>query len=236
MLRILGEGLDPSHPAAKRKIQIGFCTMVRPHQVANLVLQGNTPSMIADQLGLSANSVESYIFRAIGEGLLRRSDVYFSVKPELRKSDRTLTSWYTDPRHALGDMYEDIRRIEVGLHQRIRKSLVDGYGDGELGWWRQGVPERVRLKCQERREKDFDDPCEPFCYSDLLDLAAILEDGWAILKSLFPAYESDRKRLSKDLQRLNRIRNKVMHPVRGAVPSEDDFDFVHVLRRNFSVG
>jgi hypothetical protein len=206
--------------------------MGRPFDVAELAQQGKTPREIAAKLKISVNRVEGYLHRAVGEGLLRRSDIYFSVPRERRKSDRTLENWYTDPRHALGDMYEDIRCIEVSVHRRIREGLVQGYGDGETGWWRQGIPERVRVKCQERREKDVDEPCDPYCYSDLLDLDAILQDEWTLLKDLFPDYKANRKQLSKDLKRLNRIRNKVMHPVRGLVPGEEDFDFVRRLQRS----
>jgi hypothetical protein len=207
--------------------------MGRPKEVAGLVRTGKTPAEIAAKLGLTVESVSGYLHRAVGEGLLRRSDIYFSVPPDRRKSDRTLGDWYTDPRNALGDMYEDIRRIEIGLHAKIREALVRGYGDGEAGWWRQGVPEKVRVKCQERRERDVDDPCQPFHYSDLLDLDAILEDQWALLNDLFPDYAANRRQLSKDLKQLNRIRNKVMHPVRGLVPGEEEFDFVRGLQRSF---
>lgn len=192
--------------------------MGRPDDVAKLIRQGKTPIEIATELNLNIKSVEGYIHRAIGEGLIRRSDVYFSVRQEHRKSDYTLGHWYTDPHSALGDMYQDIRKIEIGVHRRIHEKLIQGYGDGEAGWWRQGVPEKVRVKCQERRERDVDEPCEPFCYSDLLDLDAILEYQWTLLKDLFPDYSTNRKQLSNDLKRLSRIRNKVMHPVRGLVP------------------
>jgi hypothetical protein len=205
--------------------------MSRPAEIAELVRQGKAPTEIAAKLRLSMSSVEGYLHRAVGEGLLRRSDIYFSVPRERRNSDRTLVSWYTDTGHALGDMYEDIRRIEIKVHKSVREALVRSYGDGEAGWWRKGVPERVRVKCQERRERDVDEPCEPFCYSDLLDLDAILEDSWPLLNDLFPDYRANRKQLSKDLKQLNRIRNKVMHPVRGLVPSEEEFDFVHRLQR-----
>jgi hypothetical protein len=207
--------------------------MGRPRDVAALVRQGKTPAEIAAQLNVTINSVVGYIHRAVGEGLLRRSDVYFSVAQVRRKSDRTLGHWYIDPRHALGDMYEDIRRIESTVHDRIREALVREYGDGESGWWRQGVPEKVRVKCQERRERDVEDPCEAFCYSDLLDLDVVLEDKWSLLKNLFPDYQANRKQLSSDLRQLNRIRNKVMHPVRGLIPGEQDFDFVRRLHVSF---
>ena len=204
--------------------------MGRPDEVSRLILAGKTPTEIASDLCLNPKSVEGYLHRAIGEGLLRRSDIYFSIPRERR--DQSLKEWYSEPGNVLGDMYEDLRYIEITLHQKIKDVLVDQYGDGELGWWRQGVPESVRVKCQERREKDQDDPCEPFCYSDLLDLDAILQKQWSVLKNLLHNYEADRKQLSKDLRRLNRIRNKIMHPVRGQVPDEEDFDFVHEFRNS----
>jgi hypothetical protein len=207
--------------------------MGRPRDVAELIRRGKTPTEIAAELGVNVTSIAGYIHRAIGEGLIRRSDIYFSVPREHRKMDSTLGYWYTDPRHALGDMYEDIRRIEIGVHEKIREALVSHYGDGEAGWWRQGVPEKVRVKCQERRERELYDPCEPICYSDLLDLDAILEEQWALLKDLFQVYTANRKQLSRDLRQLNRIRNKVMHPIRGLVPDEEDFDFVRRLQRAF---
>jgi hypothetical protein len=211
----------------------GGSDMGRPHDVANLVRTGLTPAEIAAQLGVTVASVAGYLHRAVGEGLIRRSDIYFSVPGDRRGSDSTLQLWYSDPVHALGDMYEDLRRIEITLHERIREALIREYGDGEAGWWRHGIPEGVRVKCQERRERDRDDPCQPFSYSDLLDLDASLEEQWALLKDLFPDYTANRKQLSKDLRRLNRIRNKVMHPVRGVVPDDDDFEFVRGLQRAF---
>ena len=204
--------------------------MGRPDDVAKLILAGKTPAEIATYLGLNIASIEGYIHRAIGEGLLRRSDIYFSVRPERR--DKTMSRWYSEPGKVLGDMYEDLRCIEIALHQKIQITLVDRYGDGEVSWWRKGIPESVRVKCQERREKDQDDPCEPFCYSDLLDLDTIFQKQWPLLKELIRDYTADRKRLNKDLRRLNRIRNKIMHPVRGQVPDEEDFDFVHEFRRS----
>ena len=206
--------------------------MGRPDEVALLIREGNTLSEVAAKLGVSLKSVEGYVHRAIGEGLIRRSDVYFSVAPDRRNLDATMRRWWGDAINALGDMYEDIRRVEITVNNKIRKALTTQYGEGESGWWRQGVPERIRIKCQERREQDPDEPCDPFCYSDLLDLAAILEDQWSLLKNLFPDYTGNRKQLLKDLRQLNRLRNKVMHPVRGLVPDEEDFDFIRGIQRS----
>ena len=119
------------------------------------------------------------------------------------------------------------------MQRNIQEALVREYGDGEIGCWRKGIPESVRVKCQDRRERDRDDPCEPFSYSDLLDLDAVLENQWSHLKALFPDYAANRKELSKDLRQLSWLRNKVMHPGRGAIPDKDDFDFVRRLKGAF---
>jgi hypothetical protein len=207
--------------------------MGRVHDTAKLCKAGNDPNSIAGILGISVSSVEGYLNRAIGEGLLRRSDIYFSVPPERRQSG--IVAQYANARGALGDLYDDIRRIEVMLHTRIKMMLIRKYGEDESGWWREGIPKPIRVKCQARREEDIDSPCDPFCYTDVLDLGRIIEVQWALFKDLFPAcYASNRKALLDDIEHFNRIRNKVMHPVRGIIPTEDDFDHVHALERNLA--
>lgn len=205
--------------------------MSRIYQTAELLKGGHEPAAISAQLGISVSSVFTYLDRAVGEGLIRRSDIYFSVPPE-KRSHPTLAR-YASATVAFGDLYNDVRQIEVRLHDQVRRTLLHHYGDGDLGWWRQGVPESVRVKCQERREKDSDAPCDPYCYTDLIDLEKIIDAEWALFKDVMPScYCSNKKIMSEHLKRFNRIRNKVMHTVRGATPTEDDFDFVHTLDHN----
>lgn len=140
---------------------------------------------------------------------------------------------YGDARHALGDMYEDIRTIETYLHQLIRKGLEKEYGKEELGWWRRGVPETTRKNCQLRREEDPEPVADPYCYTELLDLANILNKQWNVLSKRLPKDVAQNKNtLLSKLGHLNTIRRNVMHPVRGVVPLEDDFEFVHELRQS----
>jgi len=46
-------------------------------------------------------------------------------------------------------------------------------------------------------------------------------------------YQKNKKRLERDLNNLNRIRNSVMHPIKEWKYSEDDFEFVRRIFRLF---
>jgi hypothetical protein len=143
---------------------------------------------------------------------------------------------YKDARFALGDMYEHVRTIEINLHELIRKCLASEFGKGENGWWRKGVPVLIRQKCVGRREEDDEPLADPFGYADLVDLKEIVIRQWAIIREQLPGETAaNRKAVESDLNRLNQIRKLVMHPVRGGVPSEDDFDFVRSLKQKLGL-
>lgn len=120
--------------------------------------------------------------------------------------------------------YEVIASVERGLHRVIREALEDEYGnEPEDKWWREGVPLDVRKTCAQRREED-DQPRHQFHYVDLIDFRTLIDRQWRILEpSLQSARGSFRgKRDWLDgILRLNQIRRKVMHPVRGDI-SEDE--------------
>jgi len=140
--------------------------------------------------------------------------------------------WYGDAASALGDMYEDLRAIETGLHRLIRESLEHEFGQGEGGWWRKGIPAEIRKTCAARREDDEEPADEPYCYTDLIDPKKILHKRWPVVSThLLRKTAGNKKALLNDLNRLNHIRRMVMHPVRGGVPSEQDFEFLRDLKR-----
>ena len=130
-------------------------------------------------------------------------------------------------RVARGDMYEDLTGLEILLHQYVREWLIAQYGEGEL-WWRQGVPLNIRKDCQSMREADIEPSGHPYSYTTFVHLKEIFEKQWAVLaEGLSPKARSDRKAFLSGLDRLNRIRNRVMHPVRDMPPTEEDFEFLH---------
>src|SRR6266545_3299041 len=185
------------------------------------------------------------LLRLIGQGKLRRSDVFYSVPREWREpvitiidvgvaadpqrirteleqngcavplADVQIVCAFYDKDSAFGDMYEDIRSIECELHWLVRRILEERFGEAESGWWRQGVPEPIRVELQRRREEDPEPLAEPYFYTDLMHLWKLIEKNWAVMVERLPRSARDKPRLKADLLQLNRIRNQVMHPVRG---------------------
>lgn len=200
--------------------------------------EGHSPGEIAKKMDVTLDTTLGYLDQWVGKGRLRRSDILLSVPASRRKNpsdpyDKIVVQLYGKADHWLGDVYEDVRFIEVKLHDLIRKSLQENFGDGEKGWWRKGIPESIRKKCQDRREEDQEPVTNPYCYTDLIDLWKILDESWSILQLALPREISSNKRqLKSDFERLNQIRKIVMHPVRGNVPSEEDFDFLRAFRRS----
>lgn len=232
--------------------------MARKHEAVDLLKQGFSPSQIAKKMGISSESVLGYLYNQVGEGRIRRSDIVFSIPKDLRERTEgfiaekqttnlsailsaLMKSGYTanlddlevyltlrDARIALGDLYEIVRDIEVTLHESIRTVLMKKFG--EKDWWRKGIPASIRADCARSYEEDPDPCSEPFSYTTLINLKTILDKNWSIFSELLPKrLVTNKQDLLSRLDRLNRIRNNVMHPVKGNPPSEDDFLFARDL-------
>jgi hypothetical protein len=242
--------------------------MGKREEAVTLLRSGLSPGAIRRIQGVSLQTIFGYLDELVGRGVIRRSDILFSVPAQIRHEvlrlisedekvgkdirllatelsahgieaddDDILVTWcYRDERFAFGDMYEDIRTIETTLHRSVREALEEEHGGGEEGWWRKGVPLPIRQECVTRREEDDDPANEPYAYTDLLHLCKIAEKQWKVVSPRLPeAVAANRKCFVEDLEHLNRIRRKVMHPVRGPAPSEDDFEFVRELRRKLKL-
>jgi len=237
--------------------------MLRKNHAAQLLRAGLPPSEIARQMGTSPAAVLQYLCLKIGEGELRRSDIAFSLGPELRsaiedsisktgslnasviarelrsrgvEADRHDIAVYIQYRHArvvLGDMYELLRAVEMRMHTFAKQAFILEYG--EEHWWRSGVPETIRAECAALREKDPEPAAEPYCYTHVMSLREILDKRWPVLsKYMPPDLVKKKKDLLERLLRLNRIRNGVMHPVRNSAFTEEDFEFVRNLESDLA--
>jgi hypothetical protein len=233
--------------------------MAKKDQAADLLRQGLPPSQIAQQMHITPAVVMQYLCLKIGEGELRRSDIAFSlphdarvaieeiiekadgpvtvgkIQRELRKRHVTTNRidvgvylHYRRARVVLGDMYELVRNVEVRLHSFIKQAFIAEFT--EENWWRGGVPDNIRAECAALLEKDPEPADEPYGYTHLINLREILDKRWPILSKFMPKQLlNQKKELMERLLKLNRIRNSVMHPVRNAAITEEDFEFVRDL-------
>lgn len=218
-----------------------------------LLRQGLGPREIANRMGISVSSVLQYLRTRVGEGALRLSDIYFAMPEASRtlfqqaiseRNGKRTVNWarlpkgaycreeldlYMElaPSHFRGDLYEYVSAIEVGLHDLVRAALVSHLTGQGLDWWRDGVPLSIRKDCVSRREEDENPVDDDFAYTTFINLKTIMESNWAIFKDVVPKRWADNKKgLMRALDRLNTIRNAVMHPVKKRQWTESDFEFV----------
>jgi hypothetical protein len=234
--------------------------MPKSEEAVRLLREGLPPSEIAARLNTSAADVMRHLCLKVGEGDLRRSDIVFSIDSRLRHAieeivaEKNVTSMrviagelrrrgfdtnrldvriylrYRRARVVLGDLYELVRNIEVRLHRFIKEAFIQEYG--EEGWWRGGIPDRIRADCAAVRERDPEPADDAYCYTTLLNLREILDKQWSVLGPRLPKkIQSDKKEFLDALKRLNGIRNAVMHPVRSDRFTDDDFEFVRSLEQ-----
>lgn len=231
--------------------------MARKHEAERLLRTGLSPSQIASEMDISVKSVLQYLQTRVGEGALKVSDLLFSIPSDMRakfaaamveRNGAQSISWHklkrgTYCREELdlycqlsnqvtlaGDLYEDIAAIEVQLHDLVRAVLSKEYGQDT--WWRDGIPLPIRKDCVSRREEDDHPSDDEFSYTTFINLKAIIDKNWTVFRGAFPhQWSTNKKELLKDLDRLNTIRNGVMHPVKKRRWAEDDFEFVRNFRR-----
>jgi hypothetical protein len=140
-----------------------------------------------------------------------------------------------DARVFRGDLYEYLADTEVALHRMVRATLVGTFGPDESGWWRQGVPTEIRKACVQAREEDPDPVEDPFSYTTLIHLAKIIDQNWKLFVERLPSqFAQDKKSLLHQFNRLNSLRNAVMHPVKGLSWGREDFAFARDWHRAFA--
>lgn len=232
--------------------------MARKNEAAELLIKGYSIPEIAKKMGISPISVKLYLCTVVGEGQIRRSDIFFSISSDKRKVigeshgcqiyqiEKILESkgyetcreeldiflMLRKQRALLGDMYDYIREIEMILHDMIKRILKAEYKEI---WWRKGVPLSVRKECVARKEEDEEPVKDPYCYTMFINLSVIIERNWKIFDlALPPELTINKKTLLKEFGKINYIRNRVMHPVKTPEFTEEDFYFVHVFHKKIN--
>ncbi|MCX7733643.1 MAG: helix-turn-helix domain-containing protein [bacterium] len=231
--------------------------MGRREEAEELFKNGYSPEEISQKMGVSLGTVVSYLYTKVGEGKIRHSDILFSIEKDIRDeieqiiNTKGATHWFDiykefdkrvsptyiktyielrKPTFLLKDTYALIVEIELKLHEYIRDILVDEYGEED--WWFRGVPENVRSECEDAKNNDSNPAEHPYSYTNFIHFKDILDRNWSIFsKKLLSNISSNREKFLEDLVVLNRILNKVMYPLRGNLPTEEEFEFVKRFHR-----
>lgn len=111
-------------------------------------------------------------------------------------------------------LYFVVASTELRLRYAVKRVLRAVHGDR---WWRDGVPLPTRKDCAARREDDPEDGDDSDLYMDFIHYRDIIDKRWEFFREALPAEAAkDKRNLLKDLDRFNRLRNRVMHPSRAA--------------------
>jgi hypothetical protein len=228
---------------------------VRP-QISKAIRIGQSPSDIANSMSRKTKDIVNLILLQVGERELQLSDVLFTIPHQRQRQyeavlarlpDAGSFSWeqscrarrldygefklFLVARDSLhGDMYRYLRDLEVSLHQRIRKELERAFPAHDDAWWREGVPLAIRQRCVTTKEAEPEQISDPFAYTNLIDLKKILETNWAVFKGALPkSLTNNRQELLTRFDKLNNIRNGVMHPIKPIPIEKEDFIFVREM-------
>lgn len=226
--------------------------------VSQMILDGKSLLEVANELSRKPDVIKRLLLLQVGEQELRLSDILFSIPHERRNTYELIISKFAkrNSRHQSaigrnldpneldlylisrdaprGDLYVAIADLEISLHFKIKEALVSVLGEGEEGWWRNGVPTEIRQRCAAMREAD---PClidHPYQCTTIIDLWKIIEEQWRIFTLILPSsLAADKRSLGEKMRRLNGLRNFVMHPVKAREFKKEDLTFVLDLREEF---
>jgi hypothetical protein len=133
------------------------------------------------------------------------------------------------------DTYRFLRDLEMTLHRVIRRTLDLAFPKHDDDWWSKGVPLETRKRCSAMQEEDADHHLEAYSYTNFIDFMKIIgsKSNKDKFREVLPMELADDRKMAqllKDLERVNEIRNGVMHPIKGIPLLKDQCDFVRRLR------
>jgi len=119
--------------------------------------------------------------------------------------------------------YRYINKIEISLYNLIRLTLQAEFGEAEQEWWLNGVPQKIRVDCAQKREED---PLreELYSYINLIDFSTVIDKKWRLFESnfqLIKGHIESKKKFLASIAKTNEVRKRVMHTIRMTVTNED---------------
>jgi len=227
-------GSTPQEIAGHMRISLSsirqyLCTLVGEGELlrADIAFNIAEKHLIEDAIRFSAPPVADGPYMTIRQA----ENVYATLASQGHKIPRDVIQLYLVTRDAAPDLYALICKIEVLVHRLVKQTLKVAYGDR---WWREGVPEAARKNCQLRREEDKTPLDDPYRYTTFIELKSIIENNWRVFSVALPkALTANKPDTLQRFQRVNGIRNQVMHPVKEINELENDYRFARKFLGDF---
>ena len=228
--RYLLKGMTPQQIGKHMGISIGsirqyLCTLVGEGELyrSDIAFNISERSLIEKAIRSGNIPIEAGRYNT----LRMASSLHAILRGEGHNIPHDLIQLYLVTRDPRSDLYALICEIEILLHGFVKETLISVYGNN---WWQNGIPMQVRKDCQIRREEDSAPINNPYHYTTFIDLKAIIDKKWAEFSAVLPkALITNKQETLQKLQRINDIRNRVMHPVKVMSEYEDDYRFVRKI-------
>jgi DNA sulfur modification protein DndB len=127
-----------------------------------------------------------------------------------------------------------IDRLELALQSVVVGELRKQFGEGDSGWWTQGVKKEIRLKVTRAFEDDDQQRGAKEKYFDLIDYRTIAMSHWPIFSRLLGYGRGSKDAQTKWLVFLNDKRRIVAHASSGKMVSVEDLAQLEEYERWFS--
>lgn len=111
--------------------------------------------------------------------------------------------------------YVSVGSIETMLQTTVVEELKNAFGQGDDGWWVQGVPKKIRVEIAERIEDEGSVRSKEANFN-LIDYREIIRANWNLFEGLLGyGNKGSKDNRTKWIQEVNEIRKKVMHASKG---------------------
>ncbi|WP_260291221.1 hypothetical protein [Sedimenticola hydrogenitrophicus] len=124
-----------------------------------------------------------------------------------------------------------IEEIEVLLFEWLLDTLKECYSEK---WWTDGIPQRIRIQCQSRREEEgARENLPPEAYMTLIDFKEVVKNNWNLCGDLMEqvSEESGKERATAWIVKLNELRKLWAHPIKQIFVERDPSNAVYLRKK-----
>ena len=172
-----------------------------------------------------ASPQEVQDFRRIGSSLVAVRQQSFGMEAQIHEKRPEFCPSelreYLDSRDEVGTSKASIKVKEIHskLSNYIIENLKEQYGTERKAWWTKGIPEKIRLDCTSKWEKEYrkGEEEEQLLLSNYREICILNWDLFKDVVSFDAKDKENKKENTKWIHELNEIRRVTAHPERGVL-------------------